>query len=78
MMKNRSLPSPGPRHFRRAPPESEDYLIPLEEPLRPSAILEEPIGTSLRTESPEPAHLYKEIPESQSENNTINVIVESV
>ena len=37
-MKNRPLPSPIPRHFRRDPPppapqESEDYLIPLEEPL---------------------------------------------
>ena len=78
-MKNRSLPSPGPRHFRRAPPESEHYLIPLEEPLRPSAILEEPIlDESVRTVSPEPVHLYEEIPENQSENNSINIMVESV
>ena len=78
MRKNRSLPSPGPRHFRRAPPESDDYLIPLEEPLRPSPNLEEPTGTSLRAVSPEPAHLYEEIPESQSENDRINVMVESL
>ena len=78
-MKNRSQPSPGPRHFRRAPPESEDYLIPLEEPLRPSAIVEEPIlDESVRTVSPEPVHLYEEIPESQFENTSINIMVQSV
>ena len=37
-MKNRPLPSPGPRRYRRPSPaanqESEDYLIPLEEQLR--------------------------------------------
>ena len=36
-MTNRPLPSPGPRRYRRPFPtanqESEDYLIPLEEPL---------------------------------------------
>ena len=34
VMKNRPLPSPGTRHFRRDPPptsqESEDYLLPLD------------------------------------------------
>ena len=80
MVKNRTLPPPGPRHFRRAPPESEDYLIPLEEQLRPSAILEEPfLDESVPTVSSEPVHLYEEIPETQSEtNNSINVMVESV
>ena len=84
MVKTRSLPPPRTTHFRRAPPESEDYLIPLEEPLRTTADLEEPTGTSVLVQSaenlsPEPPHLYEEIHESQSENiSSISVMVESV
>ena len=70
-MKNRPLPSSGPRRYRRPSPaanqESEDYLIPLEEPLTAFADYSYPYQHQLTASfrgspSPPPLQAWRGLP----------------